>query len=195
MAKSQKKAAKSNSKKVKADNGNNEAALFDAANQLRGSVESAEYKHLVLGLVFLKYISDSFEQRRSQLDELSRDPTSDYFTDDEDERSELIEDRDEYTAENVFWVPEDARWDSLLAKASQPDIGVQLDTALDSIERENESLRGVLPKVYAKAPLAPEKLGDLVSTIGKLGFGASAEESRDVLGRTYEYFIKEFARS
>lgn len=170
-------------------------ALFEAANKLRGSVESAEYKHLVLGLVFLKYISDSFERRRNELDELSRDPASDYFIEDDAERGELLEDRDEYTAENVFWVPEDARWPALLAKASQPEIGVELDRALEAIERENERLRGVLPKVYARAALAPEKLGDLVSTISRIGFGDDPEEARDVLGRTYEYFIKEFARS
>jgi len=194
MAKSQNNQPKS-AKKVKTDNGNNEAALFEAADRLRGSVESAEYKHLVLGLVFLKYISDSFEQRRAELEELTRKVKSDYFTDDENERQEVLDDRDEYTAANVFWVPEKARWNALLAKASQPDVGVQLDKALDSIERENEPLCGVLPKVYAKAALSPEKLGDLVSTIAKVGFGHDAKQARDVLGRTYEYFIKEFARS
>jgi type I restriction enzyme M protein len=171
------------------------AALFEAANKLRGSVESAEYKHLVLGLVFLKYISDSFERRRRELDSLTRDPDSDYFVEDDADRAEVLEDRDEYAQQNVFWVPAGARWDALLAKASQPDIGVALDRALDDIERENESLRNVLPKVYAKAALPPEKLGDLVSTIAKVGFGEDPEVARDILGRTYEYFIKEFARS
>jgi type I restriction enzyme M protein len=171
------------------------AALFEAANKLRGSVESAEYKHLVLGLVFLKYVSDSFDRRRQQLDALAMDPASDYYVESDDERQEILEDRDEYTAENVFWVPADARWAALLAKASQPDIGVTLDRALDEIERENEDLRGVLPKVYARAALSPEKLGDLVSTIAKIGFGDDPDKARDVLGRVYEYFIKEFARS
>lgn len=171
------------------------AALFEAANKLRGSVESAEYKHLVLGLVFLKYVSDSFERRRQQLEALTRDPASDYFVEADVDREEILEDRDEYTAENVFWVPADARWPVLLAKASQPDIGVVLDRALDEIERENEDLRGVLPKVYARAALSPEKLGDLVSTIAKIGFGDDPDKARDVLGRVYEYFIKEFARS
>ncbi len=170
-------------------------ALFEAANKLRGSVESAEYKHLVLGLVFLKYVSDSFERRRQELDRLSHDESSDYFVETDAEREELLEDRDEYTAVNVFWVPVDARWPSLLAKASMPEIGVVLDRALDDIERENEPLRGVLPKVYARAALPPEKLGDLVSTIAKIGFGDDPAVARDVLGRTYEYFIKEFARS
>jgi type I restriction enzyme M protein len=171
------------------------AALFEAANKLRGSVESAEYKHLVLGLVFLKYISDSFERRRQELDVLTCNPDSDYFVGDATERNAILEDRDEYAQQNVFWVPITARWDSLLAKASQPDIGVVLDRALDDIEHENESLRNVLPKVYAKAALPPEKLGDLVSTIAKIGFGEDPEIARDILGRTYEYFIKEFARS
>lgn len=134
------------------------AALFEAANKLRGSVESAEYKHLVLGLVFLKYVSDSFERRRQQLEALTRDSGSDYFVEADDDREEILEDRDEYTAQNVFWVPADARWPALLAKASQPDVGVVLDRALDEIERENEDLRGVLPKVYARAALAPEKI-------------------------------------
>src|SRR5437763_13116238 len=90
--------------------------LFEAADRLRGSVESAEYKHLVLGLLFLKYISDSFERRRAWLETSTRDPTSeDYFTDDEEERAAILEDRDEYISDNVFWVPEEARWDSLLA--------------------------------------------------------------------------------
>jgi type I restriction enzyme M protein len=170
-------------------------ALFEAANKLRGSVESAEYKHLVLGLVFLKYISDSFERRHDELDQLSRDEASDYFVDSDQEREELLEDRDEYASVNVFWVPAGARWPALLAQASKPEIGVVLDRALDDIERENDALRGVLPKVYARAALPPEKLGDLVSTIAKIGFGDDPEVARDVLGRVYEYFIKEFARS
>lgn len=170
-------------------------ALFEAANKLRGSVESAEYKHLVLGLVFLKYVSDSFERRHQELDRLSRDETSDYFTAHDEERAGLLEDRDEYASVNVFWVPADARWPSLLAQASRPEIGVVLDRALGEIESENEALRGVLPKVYARAALPPEKLGDLVSTIAKVGFGDDPEVARDVLGRVYEYFIKEFARS
>lgn len=170
-------------------------ALFEAANKLRGSVESSEYKHLVLGLVFLKYVSDSFERRRQELERLTHDEASDYFTETDEQRAGILEDRDEYAAVNVFWVPVDARWPALLAQASKPEIGVVLDRALDDIERENEPLRGVLPKVYARAALAPETLGDLVSTIAKVGFGDDPEIARDVLGRTYEYFIKEFARS
>lgn len=171
--------------------------LFEAADRMRGSVESAEYKHLVLGLLFLKYISDSFERRRAWLEQATHDrENSEYFTEDEGERAEILEDRDEYIAKNVFWVPERARWDALLAAASQPDLGERIDRALDALERDNtEQLRGVLPKIYARAPIQPAKLGSLVETIAKIGFGDDPDRARDILGRTYEYFIREFARA
>lgn len=170
--------------------------LFEAADRLRGSVESAEYKHLVLGLVFLKYISDSFERQQAAIDAATRDSDHDLFTEDEDERAEILEDRDEYQADNVFWVPEEARWGHLVEAASLPDIGVRIDRALELIERENEDeLRGVLAQIYARTPLEPAKLGELVTTISRVDFGADEGQARDLLGRTYEYFIKEFARS
>lgn len=171
--------------------------LFEAADGLRGSVESAEYKHLVLGLLFLKYISDSFERRRAWLEAATRDPANrDYSTEDEADRAAILEDRDEYISENVFWVPEVARFPALLAAASLPNIGERIDKALDAIESDNpEQLRGVLPRIYARAPIQPAKLGELVGTIARIGFGDDPERARDVLGRTYEYFIKEFARS
>jgi type I restriction enzyme M protein len=172
-----------------------EKALFESADALRGSVESAEYKHLALGLVFLKYVSDSFAVRRAQLDALTRDPDSEWYVEEEQDRSAVLEERDEYRAENVFWIPAKARWDAILALGSQPDLGVQLDLALDVIEQDNPQLKGVLPKIYARAPMAPETLGRLVSTIGKIGFGDDPARARDVLGRVYEYFIKEFARA
>lgn len=173
-----------------------EAILFDAANNLRGSVESAEYKHLVLGLVFLKYVSDEFEHRRAELEELTRTEDSDYYAGDDATREATLEDRDEYLAENVFWIPPEARFAELLKQASQPDIGPRLDRALEAIERENsDQLRGVLPKVYAKAPINHATLGELVSTVAKIGFGEDPDRARDVLGRTYEYFIREFARA
>ena len=173
----------------------NGQALFEAANKLRGSVESAEYKHLVLGLIFLKYISDSFDFRREQLESELADPKSNEYIEDPKEREEALEDRDEYRAESVFWVPEEARWDALLAAASQPDIAKRIDEALELIENENPRLRNVLPRIYARAPLSAELLGSLVETISKVGFGEGAPEARDVLGRTYEYFIKEFAKA
>lgn len=172
-----------------------EKILFDAADQLRGSVESAEYKHLVLGLVFLKYVSDAFATQRTRLDAATRDPDSELFTDDEAERDEILEERDEYEADNVFWVPRSARWDALLALGSQSNLGVHLDRALEAIERENEPLRNVLPRVFARAEIPASKLGELLLTIGRIGFKQDPEQARDVLGRVYEYFIKEFARS
>ena len=180
---------------MSSSDGPHAAALFEAANKLRGSVESAEYKHLVLGLVFLKYVSDGFEARRAQLEAASTDAGSEWFAENETDREEILEDRDAYEVANVFWVPKDARWEALLALGSQPDLGVQLDKALDLIERENPTLKDVLPKVYARAAISSEKLGELVSTIARIGFGTDAEKARDVLGRVYEYFIKEFARS
>ncbi len=173
----------------------NGAALFEAANKLRGSVESAEYKHLVLGLIFLKYISDAFEQRRRQLEAELADRGGDSFIEDPAARAEILEDRDEYVSENVFWVPEEARWPALLAAASQPDIARKIDDALAAIERENSALRNVLPRIYARAPLSAELMGSLVETIAKIGFGKDPGEARDILGRIYEYFIKEFARA
>ncbi|HTZ87246.1 MAG TPA: class I SAM-dependent DNA methyltransferase [Solirubrobacteraceae bacterium] len=178
----------------KGDSPNGEA-LFEAANKLRGSVESAEYKHLVLGLLFLKYISDAFEQRRQALEADLADPQSESYLEDADQRAEVLEDRDEYVAENIFWVPESARWSSLLAAASQPNIAKRIDAALQAIEQENQGLRNVLPRVYARAPLSAELMGSLVETIAKIGFGRQPGEARDILGRTYEYFIKEFARA
>jgi type I restriction enzyme M protein len=173
----------------------NVGPLFEAANKLRGSVESSEYKHLVLGLIFLKYISDSFALRRHELEsELSNPESEDYVTD-LAERAEILEDRDEYLAVNAFWVPEEARWETLLAAASRADVAKRLDDALDAIEAENPRLMNVLPRVYARAPLSPELMGSLVQTIAKIGFGEGTRQARDVLGRTYEYFIKEFARA
>jgi type I restriction enzyme M protein len=170
------------------------ATLFEAADRLRGSVESAEYKHLVLGLLFLKYVSDSYMRRRQALEAETHDESSGVYTADDSAREAILEDRDEYAAENVFWVPPEARWEDLRGNATQSDIGKRIDRALEVIEQENASLRGVLPRIYARAPLPPAKLGELLTTIAKVGFGESDEEARDILGRTYEYFIKTFAR-
>jgi type I restriction enzyme M protein len=177
------------------------AALFKSADILRGSVDAAEYKHLVLGLLFVKYVSESFELRRSQLLEEISEPQSENFVADEGERAEVLEDRDEYAADNIFFVPDSARWSrasddpdklGLLEAASLPDIGQRIDQALEAIEVENTTLRNVLPKIYAKAPLSAEKLGALVETIGNISF-QSPNEARDYLGRAYEYFISRFA--
>jgi type I restriction enzyme M protein len=172
-----------------------EKLLFGAADQLRGSVESAEYKHLVLGLVFLKYVSDAFAAKRGELAARFLDTEGDEYIEDAEDRAAALEDRDEYESENVFWVPKGSRWKAVLALGSQPQLGVELDRALDRIEQENDSLSGVLPRVYAKAPIPASKLGELVLTVAKIGFGDNPDHARDVLGRVYEYFIKEFARS
>jgi type I restriction enzyme M protein len=176
--------------------------LFKAADILRGSVDAGEYKHLVLGLLFLKYVSESFEERRDELQAELSDPASDAYIADEDERLEVLDDKDEYVADNYFFIPPGARWSEedsdpvlqgLLQAASRPDIGQRIDHALELVERENEQLpRGVLPRIYARAPLSAEKLGALVETIGRIPFG-STKDARDYLGRTYEYFIAEFA--
>lgn len=169
--------------------------LFDAADALRGAVESAVYKHLVLGLLFLKYISETFERHRETLDTKTRDPGHELYTDNEDVRAEILEDRDEYLAANVFWVPEEARWDKLLAAASQSGLGKKIDDALEAVEKANiEQLRGVLPRVYARSELPNENMGELVRTVARVGFGEDWDKAKDVLGRTYEYFIKAFAK-
>lgn len=177
-------------------------ALFKAADILRGSVDAAEYKHLVLGLLFLKYVSESFEERREELKAELSDPSSDGYVADADERLTILDDKDEYLADNVFFIPPGARWSQenpdpelqgLLQGASRPDIGQRIDSALELVERENDQLaRGVLPRIYARAPISAEKLGALVETIGRIPFG-STKDARDYLGRTYEYFIAEFA--
>jgi type I restriction enzyme M protein len=172
-----------------------EKALFDAADELRGSVESAEYKHLVLGLLFLRYVSESYEACRATLEREVADPDSDEYYEDPAVRAEVLEDRDEYLSRNVFWVPANARWSKLLAGASQDNVGEQIDLALADIEAENPSLKDILPKIYRRSPISSRLLGRLVETIGRIDFGAGGKEARDVLGRTYEYFIKEFARS
>src|SRR6266498_1489825 len=125
-----------------------EAKLWLAADKLRSNMDAAEYKHVVLGLIFLKYISDSFEERRSALEAQTRDPESESFCATEEERRALLEDRDEYTAEDVFWVPPEARWSRLRDRAKQPGIGRLVDEAMIAIERDNPRLAGVLPREY-----------------------------------------------
>ncbi len=169
--------------------------LFDAADRLRGRVESAEYKHLVLGLLFLRYVSDNFERHRSALEQQTRDPEHELYTEDETERADILEDRSEYQASGVFWVPEEARFAKLLAAARQPGDGPRIDAALEVIERENPELRTVLPRYYARSELPNEEMGELVTLIGNVALGHDADTARDLLGRTYEYFIKAFAKA
>jgi len=166
-----------------ANNGNGaslgfEAELFKAADKLRGNMEPSDYKHVVLGLIFLKYISDAFEARHQAL--LAEDPAA-------------AEDRDEYLAENVFWVPKQARWSHLQANAKKPTIGTLIDDAMRAIEKENESLKGVLPKDYARPALNKVMLGELIDLISGIALNEEGDKSKDVLGRVYEYFLAEFA--
>ena len=170
-----------------------EDALWESANQLRSNMDAAEYKHVVLGLIFLKYVSDVFEQRRERLDEWSRDEASDYYCPTDAAREAMLEDRDEYAAEGVFWVPEGHRWHDLKKNAKQTDIGARLDSAMEAIERENPTLRGVLPKNYGRRELTPETLGGLIDLFSNQQLASAEHESLDVLGRVFEYMLSKFA--
>ena len=173
-----------------------EQTLWDAADKMRGNLEAGEYKHVVLGLVFLKYISDAFEERRARLEAATADPANeDYFVKNEARRAEIIEDRNEYTADNVFWVPAEARWGFLQDRAKQPEIGVLIDHAMDLVEADNPQLKGVLPKSFARAEIDKRLLGELVDLIGTIGFTKVDHGADDVLGRVYEYFLGQFASS
>ncbi|MEA1908391.1 MAG: class I SAM-dependent DNA methyltransferase [Euryarchaeota archaeon] len=159
-----------------------EKQLWKAADKLRKNIDAAEYKHIALGLIFLKYISDAFEGLYNKLQK----GEGDYAGADP-------EDRDEYKAENVFFVPEIARWSYLQARAKQPEIGKDVDFAMDAIEKENPSLNGVLPKVYARGNLDPTSLGGLIDLVGNIALGAAKARSADILGHVFEYFLGEFA--
>ncbi|QGU33441.1 type I restriction-modification system subunit M [Thermochromatium tepidum] len=155
-----------------------EAELFKAADKLRGNMEPSDYKHVVLGLIFLKYISDAFEAKHAAL--MGEDPLA-------------AEDKDEYTADNVFWVPKEARWSHLRANAKHPAIGVFIDEAMRAIEKDNESLKGVLPKDYARPALNKVMLGELIDLMSGIALGEEGSRSKDILGRVYEYFLGQFA--
>ncbi len=157
-----------------------EEKLWQAADALRNNMDAAEYKHVVLGLIFLKYISDAFEAQHARL---------------ESQRAEGAdpEDPDEYRASSIFWVPKEARWSHLKANAPQPTIGKLVDDAMSAIERDNPSLKGVLPKDYARPGLDKQRLGQIINLVGDVGLGSPADRARDILGRVYEYFLSQFA--
>ncbi|MFV3408901.1 type I restriction-modification system subunit M [Bdellovibrio bacteriovorus] len=155
-----------------------EETLWAAADKLRGHMDAAVYKHTVLGLVFLKYISDAFEEKHTAL--LADDP-------------QAAEDRDEYIAENIFWVPKEARWSFIQKKAKDPLIGKLIDDAMVAIEKENKTLKGVLQKDYARPDLDKVMLGQLVDLISGIGLGSKESKEKDILGRVYEYFLGKFA--
>jgi len=159
-----------------------EKQLWKAANKLRKNIDAAEYKHIVLGLIFLKYISDAFEKLYEKL----KTGENEYAGADP-------EDKDEYKAENIFFVPATARWSYLQSRAKLPEIGKDVDFAMDAIERDNSILRNVLPKVYARGNLDPASLGGLIDLVGNIALGKAKARSSDVLGHVFEYFLGEFA--
>jgi hypothetical protein len=157
-----------------------EQQLWQMADALRGGMDAAEYKHVVLGLIFLKYISDAFEEQHTKLEA-------------EKTQGADPEDPDEYRAFSIFWVPPQARWSHLKAQAKQPTIGQFVDDAMAEIERDNLSLKGVLPKDYARPGLDKQRLGQLIDLISNIKVGDAEARSKDVLGRVYEYFLSQFA--
>ena len=166
------------------NNGNFEQTLFKTADKLRKNIDAAEYKHITLGLIFLKYISDSFEQHHRKL----------VKAEDVYEGADP-EDKDEYKAENIFYVPPEARWEYIQSRAKLPTIGEDLDNAMEAIEKENSSLKGVLPKVYSKPNLDKQSLGELIDLVSNIKLGDEASKAKDILGRVYEYFLGEFAQA
>src|SRR6266568_6656988 len=151
-----------------------EQKLWQAADALRNNMDAAEYKHVVLGLIFLKYISDAFEAKHAELDAQKKqgaDP----------------EDPDEYRAASIFWVPKEARWQHLKASAPQPTIGTMVDDAMAAIERDNPSLKGVLPKDFGRTGLDKQRLGQLINVVSDISLGSAADGAKDTLGRVYEY--------
>ena len=167
--------------------------LWKAADKLRAQMDAAEYKHIILGLIFLKYISDTFVKQQNKIREMVSDPSSEYFiSEDPAEYADELEERDYYTQDNVFWVPQEARWEALRAKAKQPDIGSMIDNAMTAIENENNSLRGKLDKRFGRAQLGQGVLGELIDLISTIGF-ADKYNSSDLLGEVYEYFLGQFA--
>jgi type I restriction enzyme M protein len=157
-----------------------EAKLWAAADALRNNMDAAEYKHVVLGLIFLKYISDAFEAKHAELSaqkSQGADP----------------EDRDEYRADSIFWVPKEARWERIKASAPQPTIGTIVDDAMAAIERDNPSLKNVLPKDYARPGLDKQRLGQIINLVSDIALGSAADRAKDTLGRVYEYFLSRFA--
>jgi type I restriction enzyme M protein len=165
-----------------AENNELERTLWAAADKMRSNMDAAEYKHVVLGLIFLKYISDAFTDLFEKLTENK----GEY-------QGANPEDPDEYLANNGFFVPEKARWQYLQDRAKQPEIGKYLDDAMDAIERVNPPLKGVLPKFYADPELNKQRLGKLIDLIGNIGFTGGNQAAPDLLGRVYEYFLGQFA--
>src|SRR3990167_3453822 len=170
--------------------------LWATADKLRANMDAAEYKHIVLGLIFLKYISDTFQIRRDELTHRFTNKKDEYYVAEDATEylvSQELEDRDYYREVNAFWVPEEARWEKIRAQAKQPNIGKLIDDALSVIETANPKLKGILDKRYARAQLPDGKLGELVDLISSIGFSAAGQNAKDLLGQVYEYFLGQFA--
>ena len=169
--------------------------LWAAADKLRSNMDAAEYKHIVLGLIFVKYISDAFAERQAELAQRFADPGDEYFIEEELLRLTDLEERDYYTEANVFWVPDVARWEHIRNQAKQATIGKIIDDALTAIETENPRLKGILDKRFARTQLEPGKLGELIDLISTVGFTGDGHRAKDVLGEVYEYFLGQFANA
>jgi len=171
-----------------------EKELWKAADKLRGSLDPSDYKYIVLGLIFLKYVSDAFYQRRELLKEWVSDPNNkEFYVPDESARKFIIEDKDQYKSAGIFYIPEKARWEYLQKFSLTPDIGKKIDEAMEEIEKENPVLKDILPKIYAQTNLEPHVLSDLINIFSKIKFDHREYEEKDLLGRVYEYFLGQFA--
>lgn len=174
-----------------------EKELWAAADKLRGNIDVSEYKNIVLGLLFLKYISDSFYKRREELESFTRDSKNeDFYVKDDKARAQILETKDFYKSAGVFYVPEKSRWEYLQTKTMQSDIGQALDKAMDLIEEDNRAeLEGVLPKIYTRTTLDHSVIGELVNIFSRISFDHDFDREKDILGRIYEYFLGQFASS
>ncbi len=172
-----------------------EKELWKAADKLRGNIDASEYKHIVLGLLFLKYVSDSYYQRRWQLEQWTSDKRNkEYYIPEATDRKLIIDDKDQYKSVGVFYIPKESRWEQLRNHAMHTDIGKYIDEAMEAIENENpKQLKGVLPKIYTKTHLEPQILGELVNIFSKIQFDHDIDKEKDILGRVYEYFLGQFA--
>jgi type I restriction enzyme M protein len=168
--------------------------LWESAVALRGALEPSQYKHPVLGLLFIKYVSDSFTEMETKLKEWTADPSNeDYYEDNEEARQAIIQDRDEYASENVFWVPQEARWEFIQKHSKQPNIAKMLDDAMKAIESKNPKTKGLLYKGFGTLNIDPDKFGQLIDLLSDIGFNSKEHKAADVLGQAYEFFLGKFA--